>query len=111
MSDRSVVRGGRIAELAAKKAAEDAERQKLQAEQMEADLRHLCTIPHFRRVAVQWIRQSGVFNVPVGLPGDQMREWTGRAAFGAMLWNSVTAVDPTFAVEVLAQPSTPPKNE
>lgn len=111
MSDRPVVRGGRIAELAARKVAEDAERQRMQVEQMEADLRHLAAIPHFRRVVVQWIRESDLFTVPLGMPGDALRESNGKRWFGSKLWNSVTAVDPTFAAEVLAQPSTPPKNE
>lgn len=108
----AVVRGGREIERAAKQFADDQKRLEEQQRQMEADLRFLTPLPQFRRMLVQWITESQVFAVPLGLPHDQMREWSGRADMGRRLWNAVTAIDPTFAVEVLAnRPSTPPKDD
>lgn len=105
-----MVRGGRVSELAAKKSAEDAEKVRLAAEQVNADLRSLLPLPAFRRMIVHWVRDSQLFAVPLGMSNDATREWMGRRALGAKLWNDVTAVDPSMAIEVLEQPSTPPKN-
>jgi len=79
----------------------EAERLRLIQVQVEADLRMLVTLPAFRRMAAHWVRDAKLFRAPLGLPHDQLREWTGMAAMGRILWNDVTGVDPSFATDVL----------
>lgn len=89
-----------VQERIRREAEADKRRQGALRMQAELDLKHLMTLPPFRRFMFTVLARSGMYQAAFHPHDGALREANGRRGLGIELLNEMLRVDPEFALDM-----------